>query len=144
LAGETETDRENRLRKEDLEILEYFDELIIGENDFGGVWRDAKAGEIDGLEEEEESSEEKYSSDSDIEAGEEEERLEGEGEDGTTRRILNSIYALEEVNPSEGEEESDDDEEDGSQASLTLSEQAEYQELMRAWDDRTVAGDAEE
>jgi hypothetical protein len=124
--------------------LEYFDELIIGENDFGGVWRDAKEGEIDGLEEEEESSEEKYSSDSDIEAGEEEERREGEGEDGTTRRILNSIYALEEVNPSEEEEESYDEEEDGSQASLTLSEQAEYHELMRAWDNRTAAEDAEE
>ncbi|GAA5967718.1 hypothetical protein JCM3765_000009 [Sporobolomyces pararoseus] len=144
LPGETEEELEKRLRKEDTEVLEYFDELIIGESDYEGVWRDAKEGEIDGLEESS-SDEEEDESDQDYEGGlrggeEDEERLEGEGDEGTTRRILNSIYALEEQEgeSSEGDED-EEEEEDGSQASLTLSEQAEYQELMEAWDSRTVA-----
>lgn len=143
LPGETEEAREKRLRKEDTEVLEYFDELIIGESDYEGVWRDAEEGEIDGLEDES-SDEEEGESGQDSEGGlhggeEDEERLGGEGDEGTTRRILNSIYALEEQEGESSEGDEDDGEEDASQASLTLSEQEEYQELMEAWNSRTVA-----
>jgi hypothetical protein len=83
--------REKRLRKEDTEVLEYFDELIIGEMDNEGFWRDAREGEVDGIVESsagEEESEDSY----DEEDDEEEERIGSEGQSGTTRRMLNSIY----------------------------------------------------
>jgi len=55
------------------------------------------------------------------------------GDEGTTRRILNSIYSLEERGGRSSDEE--DVEEDGSQASLTVSEEAEYRQLLNAWED---------
>ena len=121
--------REKRLRKEDIEILEYFDELIIGESDSEGCWRNAEEGEIDGLESESESESEELGDE------EEEEREEAEGEEGTTRRILNSIYSLEEQDGRSSEGEDEETEEDGSQASLTVSEQAEYEALLNAWEE---------
>ncbi|GAA5901313.1 WD40 repeat domain-containing protein [Sporobolomyces salmoneus] len=144
LPGESEEAWENRLRKEETEVLEYFDELISGEMDFEGVWRDAKEGEIDGVNEE--SSDDDDGGDEedseDFSGGEEEEeRLEGEGDLGTTRRILNSIYALEEVDPSEDEEQGEDVQDEGSQVSLTMSEQAEYQQLMDASNDSAAAAE---
>ena len=121
--------REKRLRKEDIEILEYFDELIIGESDSEGCWRNAEEGEIDGLESESESESEELGDE------EEEEREEAEGEEGTTRRILNSIYSLEEQEGRSSDEAEEEVEEDGSQASLTVSEQAEYEALLNAWEE---------
>lgn len=121
--------REKRLRKEDIEILEYFDELIIGESDSEGCWRNAEEGEIDGLESESESESEELGDE------EEEEREEAEGEEGTTRRILNSIHSLEEQEGRSSDEAEEEVEEDGSQASLTVSEQAEYEALLNAWEE---------
>ena len=151
--------REKRLRKEDIEILEYFDELIIGESDSEGCWRNAEEGEIDGLESESESeSESDDPGDEEDEEDEEREEAEGEegttrrilssiysleeqdgrsseGEEGTTRRILNSIYSLEEQEGRSSDEAEEEVEEDGSQASLTVSEQAEYEALLNAWEE---------
>lgn len=126
--------REKRLRKEDIEVLEYFDELIIGESDSEGCWRNAEEGEIDGLESESESESESDDP-GDEEDEEDEEREEAEGEEGTTRRILNSIYSLEEQDGRSSEGEDEETEEDGSQASLTVSEQAEYEALLNAWEE---------
>ncbi|GAA5831373.1 hypothetical protein JCM5353_007144 [Sporobolomyces roseus] len=129
--GETVDQREKRLRKEDIEVLEYFDELIIGESDSEGCWRDAGENEIDGVESsDDESDEEGEGIDEDED---DDERVEAEGDEGTTRRILNSLYSLEEQAGRSSDEE--DVEEDGSQASLTVSEEAEYQQLLNAWED---------
>jgi len=75
--GETVDQREKRLRKEDIEVLEYFDELIIGESDSEGCWRDAGENEIDGVESSDDESDEEGEG---IEEDEEDdERVEAEG-----------------------------------------------------------------
>ncbi|GAA5834177.1 hypothetical protein JCM3766R1_004481 [Sporobolomyces carnicolor] len=137
LPGETEEARETRLRQEETAVLEYFDELIISESDFEGVWRDAKEGEVDGIVDEESSddSDEGFGLDDE----EDEERFEGAGESGTTRRILNSIAQAGEEDEGEGTSDTE-----GSQGSLTLSEQAEYQSLMDAWNERAGQGGSED
>lgn len=137
LPGETEEARETRLRQEETAVLEYFDELIISESDFEGVWWDAKEGEVDGIVDEESSddSDEGFGLDDE----EDEERFEGAGESGTTRRILNSIAQAGEEDEGEGTSDTE-----GSQGSLTLSEQAEYQSLMDAWNERAGQGGSED
>ncbi|GAA6015695.1 hypothetical protein JCM11491_002448 [Sporobolomyces phaffii] len=164
VAGETDLVREERLRAEDTAVLEYFDELIVSEmDDDARFWRTAREGEVDGGGDSDgrgagsgDSSDESFGelrtgNDNDDEEGEDdsddtddEERIEAQGNSGTTRRILNSIYALEGIDSSDEDGSEGGEDEDASQASLTVSEEEEYRSLMQAWDDRAPAGEDED
>ncbi|GAA5862389.1 hypothetical protein JCM8547_007625 [Rhodosporidiobolus lusitaniae] len=113
--GESPAQREQRLRGEDLEVLEYFDGLVEMEGEetlwdeegrrFGGddseEEDDDEGGGTDSGEESEETREfmralRRRIREDEGDDDEEEERNLGEGEGGSTRRILRAIYALEE------------------------------------------------
>ncbi|GAA5902267.1 hypothetical protein JCM5296_003968 [Sporobolomyces johnsonii] len=83
--GETGPERERRLRREDTEVLEYFDALVEGEGrEEEGLWAGS------GCEDEDEEED-----DDDDEVQELLEAARAMGGQGTTRRILETLYRLE-------------------------------------------------
>ncbi|KAJ8291643.1 DDB1- and CUL4-associated factor 5 [Rhodotorula toruloides] len=106
-AGETPAQREVRLREEDVSVLEYFDGLVEGEGE-EALW-DEEGMRFAGDSESESGDEEDEELDSDEEAMVRE-ILEGQGLEGTTRRMLNAIYQLRQtVGESSDEDDSSDE-----------------------------------
>lgn len=108
--GETHRERELRLRSEDREVLEYFDGLVEAEGE-DMLWREGRTRDDD--------------DGSDFGSGDEEfdeesldrlrELMEAGGPLGSTRRVLNQLYALEgdsEDGSSDDEEEEGEDQDD--------------------------------
>ncbi|BGP35562.1 hypothetical protein JCM10296v2_007403 [Rhodotorula toruloides] len=123
-SGETPAQREIRLREEDVSVLEYFDGLVEGEGE-EALWDEEGlrfAGEAESESEEEEEEE----LDSDEEAMMRE-ILEGEGMEGTTRRMLNAIYQLRQTvgESSDGDDSSDDGGESSGEVEGTSGEEGE-------------------
>ncbi|GAA5926628.1 WD40 repeat domain-containing protein [Sporobolomyces koalae] len=110
LEEETTEDRDKRLRKEDLEVLEYFDLLIQSESDPEGIWRDSVEGEDNESDDGAYSSQDSFGSDDDSDEDNDDERLHAAGDTGTVRRILNTLYALEGASSEEEDDENPENE----------------------------------
>lgn len=108
--GESSAERERRLRKEDREVLQYFDGLVEAEGE-AVLWDQGGDDSSDGSSDEDEDDD-----GAEVEFDEDylerlREIMAAEGPHGTTRRVLNHLYALD--NSDSGDDDDDSGEDDG-------------------------------
>lgn len=108
--GESSAERERRLRKEDREVLQYFDGLVEAEGE-AVLWDQGGDDSSDGSSDEDEDDD-----GAEVEFDEDylerlREIMAAEGPHGTTRRVLNHLYVLD--NSDSGDDDDDSGEDDG-------------------------------